>query len=70
MWLEPLNATQTTYKLYYGHVPKPVDMIVSCKKQNEIVQNLLTDRDILVREEVKKKCIYIYIHHWFMRHFN
>jgi hypothetical protein len=52
MWLEPLNATQTTYKLYYGHVPKPVDMIVSYKKQNQVIQSLLTDRDILVREEV------------------
>lgn len=53
MWLEPLNANQTTYKSYYGHTPTPVNMIVSYKKQKEIVQSLLTDRDILVREEVK-----------------
>lgn len=52
MWLEPLNANQTTYKAYYGHTPTPVNMIVSYKKQKEIVQSLLTDRDILVREEV------------------
>ena len=52
MWLEPLNANQTTYKSYYGHTPTPVNMIVSYKMQKEIVQSLLINRDILVREEV------------------
>ncbi|KAI9485239.1 MAG: hypothetical protein EXX96DRAFT_473800 [Benjaminiella poitrasii] len=52
MWLEPLNANQITRKAYFGHVPKPVDMIIFHRKQNEIVQRLLSDRDILVREEI------------------
>lgn len=54
MWLEPLNATQTTYKLYYGQTPKPIDTVCAYRKQNEVIKNLLTDRDILVREEVNK----------------
>ncbi|CEP19026.1 hypothetical protein [Parasitella parasitica] len=52
MWLEPLNANQTTYKSYYGHTPTPINMIVAYAKQKEIVQKLLSNRDILVREEI------------------
>jgi hypothetical protein len=52
MWLEPINASEITYKNYFGHVPSPVDKVVSFKQQNKVVQSLLADRDILVREEV------------------
>ncbi|KAI7904449.1 uncharacterized protein BX663DRAFT_431865 [Cokeromyces recurvatus] len=52
MWLEPLNANEITYKAYYGHVPKPIDRIISYKKHNKVIQGLLADRDILVREEI------------------
>lgn len=52
MWMEPLNATEISNKYYYGHQPSPINKVLSYKKQNEIVQTLLTDRDILVREEV------------------
>jgi hypothetical protein len=50
--LEPINASEITYKNYFGHVPSPVDKVVSFKQQNKVVQSLLADRDILVREEV------------------
>ncbi|KAI8880481.1 hypothetical protein K501DRAFT_335374 [Backusella circina FSU 941] len=52
MWLEPINASEITYKSYFGHVPSPVDKVVSFKQQNKVVQSLLADRDILVREEI------------------
>ncbi|KAI8641714.1 hypothetical protein BD408DRAFT_388539 [Parasitella parasitica] len=52
MWLEPLNANQTTYKFYYGHTPTPINMVVSYTKQKEIIQKLLSSRDILIREEI------------------
>lgn len=50
-WLEPLNYAQVTSKAYYGHVPFPIHRILGYSKQNQIVQALLADRDILVREE-------------------
>lgn len=52
MWMEPLNATEITNKAYFGHVASPVNKILALQKQNQVVQSLLTDRDILVREEV------------------
>ncbi|KAI8364458.1 hypothetical protein EDC96DRAFT_510783 [Choanephora cucurbitarum] len=52
MWLEPLNANRTAHTSYFGHTPKPVDWILSYQKQNETVQDLLADRDVLVREEI------------------
>lgn len=52
MWMEPLNATEISNKYYYGHVPTPINKVLAYKKQNEVVQTLLTDRDILVREEI------------------
>ncbi|KAI8049431.1 uncharacterized protein B0P05DRAFT_600683 [Gilbertella persicaria] len=52
MWLEPLNANQTIHKAYFGNIPKPVDMVVAYNKQNQVVQSLLADHDILVREEI------------------
>lgn len=52
MWMEPLNATEITNKCYFGHVASPVNKILALQKQNQVVQYLLTDRDILVREEV------------------
>ncbi|KAI8350152.1 hypothetical protein BD560DRAFT_427451 [Blakeslea trispora] len=48
----PLNANRTAHNSYFGHTPKPVDWILSYHKQNEVVQALLADRDILVREEI------------------
>ncbi|KAI8147951.1 hypothetical protein BJV82DRAFT_664289 [Fennellomyces sp. T-0311] len=53
-WLEPLNYSEIASKAYYGHVPAPIHAILSYQKQNEVVQLLLTDRDILVREEIYK----------------
>lgn len=50
--MEPLNATEITNKSYFGHVSSPINKILAFEKQNQIVQALLTDRDILVREEV------------------
>lgn len=55
MWLEPLNANEITCKAYYDHLPTPVDHAVFYKKQNEVTKLLLTEKDVLVREEVKKK---------------
>lgn len=54
MWMEPLNTTEISNKYYFGHTPTPVNKILSYNKQNEVTQSLLTDRDILVREEVKR----------------
>ncbi|KAG0166781.1 hypothetical protein DFQ28_006862 [Apophysomyces sp. BC1034] len=51
MWLEPLNYTYTS-KAYYDHIPAPVNSWLAYKKQNDVVQTLLVDRDILVREEI------------------
>ncbi|KAI7858935.1 hypothetical protein BDC45DRAFT_497924 [Circinella umbellata] len=51
-WLEPLNYSEITSKAYYGHVPGPINHLLAYQKQNEVVQTLLTDRDILVREEI------------------
>ncbi|KAI7888665.1 uncharacterized protein EV154DRAFT_516915 [Mucor mucedo] len=52
MWMEPLNATEITHKAYFGHVASPVNKVLAFQKQNQVVQSLLTDRDILVREEI------------------
>jgi metaxin len=52
--MEPLNTSEISNKYYYGHTPSPVNKVLSYNKQNEVIQTLLTDRDILVREEVKK----------------
>lgn len=53
MWIEPLNYNEVTSKAYFGHVPSPVNQLLSYRKQNQVVQSMLTDRDVLVREEVK-----------------
>ncbi|KAI9494753.1 hypothetical protein BDB00DRAFT_955201 [Zychaea mexicana] len=53
-WLEPLNYSEITSKAYYGHVPGPINHLLAYQKQNEVVHELLTDRDILVREEIYK----------------
>ncbi|KAG1494734.1 hypothetical protein G6F46_011211 [Rhizopus delemar] len=52
MWLEPLNANEITCKAYYDHLPAPVNHAVFYKKQNEVTKLLLTEKDILVREEI------------------
>ncbi|KAI8088527.1 hypothetical protein BDF21DRAFT_413433 [Thamnidium elegans] len=52
MWMEPLNNSEITNKYYFGHIPVPVNKALAFQKQNEVVQTLLTDRDILVREEI------------------
>ncbi|KAG1451662.1 hypothetical protein G6F56_008027 [Rhizopus delemar] len=52
MWLEPLNANENTLDLYYEHLPTPINHVVFYKKQNEVTNLLLADRDILVREEI------------------
>ncbi|KAI9251500.1 hypothetical protein BDA99DRAFT_575209 [Phascolomyces articulosus] len=51
-WLEPLNYSDITSKAYYEHVPGPINRLLAYQKQNEVVQTLLADRDILVREEI------------------
>lgn len=59
MWLEPLNANENTLDLYYEHLPTPINHVVFYKKQNEVTNLLLADRDILVREEVKNTRIHV-----------
>ncbi|CDH51529.1 hypothetical protein RO3G_10434 partial [Lichtheimia corymbifera JMRC:FSU:9682] len=51
-WLEPLNYSEYTANAYFSHVPTPVNKLLAYQKQNQVTQTLLTDRDILVREEV------------------
>ncbi|KAI9317946.1 hypothetical protein BX666DRAFT_1856490 [Dichotomocladium elegans] len=51
-WLEPLNYSQYTSKAYFQHVPVPINHVLAYEKQSEITKTLLTDRDILVREEI------------------
>lgn len=58
MWMEPLNATEITHKAYFGHVASPVNKVLAFQKQNQVVQSLLTDRDILVREEVSSPYLF------------
>ncbi|KAL0086614.1 hypothetical protein F4703DRAFT_1527250 [Phycomyces blakesleeanus] len=58
MWLEPLNYSKATSEAYFGHVPAPVDYILAYKKQNKVVQQLLADRDILVREEIYSDAVH------------
>ncbi|KAI9251962.1 hypothetical protein BY458DRAFT_523464 [Sporodiniella umbellata] len=52
MWLEPLNADECTMDAYFGHLPWPVKSLVFFKKQKQVTQQLLAQRDVLVREEV------------------
>ncbi|KAI8082754.1 uncharacterized protein BX664DRAFT_338986 [Halteromyces radiatus] len=52
MWLEPLNYNENTFRMYYGHIPAPINSIMGYRKKEEIVNQLLANRDILSREEV------------------
>lgn len=54
MWLEPFNYSEITGKAYYGHNPSPLNMLLASRKKDSVVQELLTDRDVLVREEIYK----------------
>ncbi|KAI8379192.1 uncharacterized protein BYT42DRAFT_495800 [Radiomyces spectabilis] len=51
-WLEPLNYSEITSKAYYSQVPSPINWVLAYRKKTDVVQRLLTDRDILVREEI------------------
>ncbi|KAF7723289.1 hypothetical protein EC973_002135 [Apophysomyces ossiformis] len=51
MWLEPPNYIATA-QAYFGHLPAPVNSWLAYQKKNDILQTLLIDRDILVREEI------------------
>ncbi|KAI8069319.1 hypothetical protein BC940DRAFT_237233 [Gongronella butleri] len=52
MWLEPLNYSEHALPLYFGHVPAPVNSILGRAKKDHVTQQLLTDRDVLSREEI------------------
>lgn len=52
MWLEPFNYSEITAKAYYGHNPLPIDWVLASRKKENVVQELLRDRDVLVREEI------------------
>ncbi|KAI8340744.1 hypothetical protein BC941DRAFT_418078 [Chlamydoabsidia padenii] len=52
IWLEPLNYNQHTFKLYYNHIPTPINSIMGNRKKDQVVEQLLADRDILSREEI------------------
>ncbi|ORZ16954.1 hypothetical protein BCR42DRAFT_413607, partial [Absidia repens] len=51
-WLEPLNYNGNTFRMYYGHLPTPVNTIMASRKKDQVVEQLLADRDILSREEI------------------
>jgi metaxin len=50
--LEPLNASKLTSAKYFGDVARPIDKLLSYRKKEEVVQSLLIDRDVLIREEI------------------
>ncbi|KAI8992659.1 hypothetical protein BDB01DRAFT_755837 [Pilobolus umbonatus] len=52
MWLEPVNAKEITHKAYFRHNPNPLGLVLAHQKETDIVNQLLVDRDILVREEI------------------
>jgi hypothetical protein len=52
LWLEPLNASELTSSKYFGHVSSPIDKLLVYRKKEEVVQSLLIDRDVLIREEI------------------
>ncbi|ORX62470.1 hypothetical protein DM01DRAFT_1331889, partial [Hesseltinella vesiculosa] len=52
MWLEPLNYSTHASSFYYGHLPAPINSILASKKKDQVVEQLLTDRDVLSREEI------------------
>ncbi|KAG2173378.1 hypothetical protein INT44_008730 [Umbelopsis vinacea] len=52
LWLEPLNASELTSAKYFGHVSNPIDKLLAYRKKEEVVQSLLIDRDVLIREEI------------------
>jgi hypothetical protein len=52
LWLEPLNASELTSSKYFGHVSSPIDKLLAYRKKEEVVQSLLIDCDVLIREEI------------------
>ncbi|KAG2178860.1 hypothetical protein INT43_001706 [Umbelopsis isabellina] len=52
LWLEPLNASKLTSDKYFGDVARPIDKLLAYRKKEEVVQSLLIDRDVLIREEI------------------
>ncbi|GAB5588091.1 Metaxin-2 [Umbelopsis nana] len=52
LWLEPLNANELTCPKYFAQVSSPIDKLLAYRKKEEVVQSLLIDRDVLIREEI------------------
>lgn len=52
LWLEPLNANELTCPKYFAQVSRPIDKLLAYRKKEEVVQSLLIDRDVLIREEI------------------